>query len=683
MLSLSFTMHRFLCSAMTFASLFEPDSRGHSIPETASFECVWARVPRASHRELNSVHIKQEGGTSKSYFKVSGSDMVLYFSGDPVILSVAVSDVIMFQLRPSVFGANSAPVLAKGTIDPTLYTEKPRTSYLISLRDALEEVLGTLSLSLKVNIDSGSRVTDSHSTRNHDSQYPHPLQLMSSPELLERDLSHRNRMPYTTSIASSRGQLIEYRNDEGRMDQQVLELVLEHVKLDSDSADAARVLPFVPKAEYNMKVQYGGITYTTSRVVCDTPKEVNFLKQKIYITMLPSGSREKLRFSLWENGRQVSGFSVDLMKLRADAGLSTEYTVPFRHHPTQRSVALGLSVRKTGAIGVQASQSSMTPLRRSSLSSVPIPKLLGSRESDVLSSSVSGVLKRGGGGATSSHPLCESPSQELQGPSRASTSQHPTSFNKTSLSRLENKSDTNGVIHSRVEDKVERNLDNRRSMWASNVVSSDVRDPRGHVSREWRPSVVAAKGSPAASRRGSHSIASAASSRLNSAERGRGSPAVRSTRRVLSIDMENSMGRLPYEHHCGTPLRQSLPTSGGAVAATSELEAFLYEVVNRIEQRRARAEKRYDSSLSDDWRAWNAEMAGRRVVQTPSVSLNGRDRSHSRGGSLRSRASPRSSISPASMSPGYRPVRALYTQEHRTLSHFSHRKSKDQSSSFW
>ncbi|CCW70016.1 unnamed protein product [Phytomonas sp. Hart1] len=680
MLALKFTMHRFSCSATTLASLFEPDSRGRFIPETSSFECVWTRVPRAGHRGVNPLHIKQEGTTTKSYFKPSGSDMVLDFSQDSTVLYVSDSDVVMFQLRPLEYQLGGIPVLAKGTLNPVLYMDKPGKNYLISMRDASDQVLGTLSIFLKVEIDKGSNEINSLITHHYD--YQHLPQLLdgNSSAVVNPDLSHLNKLPYDASIDSSRCQLME-KSDEGKMEQQGLELTLEYVRLDPDSANNGNASPFLQRAEYYLKVQYSTIAYTTTPVLCGTHSEINFLRQTVYLMSLYRDS-EKLRFSLWENNRQISGFSIDLTKLRVEADRPTEYTVPFRYHPTQQTVVLGFSVRKVVGVGAKALRGSQTLSRPAPSFVIPLPDFLKFQGRDASHSSSSSVLKRAAGSSASNRPSCEPLSQEVNNANGMSSSVHLTSPNQRSWGTLKSKNVNRNGTFSQVR-KIGTSSGNPPNIHVSPAPAPDAGNVKGCTPEGRRSPAVDAKGSSSLPKRVYHSMTSADSSNLSFMERSRVHPGVWSAGAPLSIDIENSTGRFPKELRKGTPPLYDLAGNGVVGTATSELEAFLYEVVNRIEQRRARAEKRFSTSLSDDWRVWNEEMAGRSggVKRLPSPSTN--RGGHSRAGSVRSRASSRTPMSQMQTSSGNRPVQIQYEQDHYTSSNHSHTRSGDRLSSIW
>ncbi|KAG5464447.1 hypothetical protein LSCM1_00634 [Leishmania martiniquensis] len=378
MIQLDVVLYRFVCDVSTFTGLFSEDAEGRRIPDVASFRCTWSRTPRANPTSSGALASHRvDGATEYTYFKALGADMALTFSPKPQQLILdGERDVITFAFRPSQYSAaGPLPVIAKGSLDPTPYFDKPMKNYAIKLRDAAGEVTGKLLFSLRVHeIDEEERATlrsntvTSTAMRSPRSNSPSRGQMVlqrnpsrdrllkTSPrsERLLRQVAEgvtREEAPpqQTRNATAQRSPPLRQASPHSQRDYAVVESVdieLERVAIKTESIDLDHPAPLLLGGRYSMKVRYGSSTFSTTRIACCNPKEVNLEGQQLRIPLKLADSAEKLRFSVWEDKRQVAGFSLDPAKFKPHAGEWKEYAIPFRYHPTGQQAALDVRVRR-------------------------------------------------------------------------------------------------------------------------------------------------------------------------------------------------------------------------------------------------------------------------------------------------------------------------------------------------
>ncbi|KAG5465185.1 hypothetical protein LSCM4_00638 [Leishmania orientalis] len=378
MIQLDFVLYRFVCDVSTFTGLFAEDAEGRHIPDVAPFHCTWARTPRANPTPSGSLAPHRvDGATENTHFKALGTDMALTLSPTPHQLILdGERDVITFAIRPSQYSAaGPLPLIAKGALDPTPYFDKPMKNYAIKLRDAAGEVTGKLLFSLRVHeVDEEERTTpNSHtltstamrsSRSNSPSRGQTALQRNPSRDrLLKTPPRTEWRARQTVVVISGQEALSQRAHDantqrspprrhespysqDGSPVTQGVDIQLERVVVKTESIDLEHPAPLLLGGGYCLKIRYGSYTYSTARAVCCNPKELNYEGQQACITLTPAGSTEKLRFSLWEDKRQVAGFSLDPVKFKPNLGEWKEYAIPFRYHPTGQRAALDVRVRR-------------------------------------------------------------------------------------------------------------------------------------------------------------------------------------------------------------------------------------------------------------------------------------------------------------------------------------------------
>ncbi|KAK7201591.1 bilobe protein [Novymonas esmeraldas] len=408
MIQLDFVLYRFVCDISTFTGLFAEDAEGRHIPDVASFNCHWSRTPRAKPSSSESaaaaaaVHVA--GATDNIHFKALGADMALTFSTQPRQLILdGDRDVITFAIRPSQYSAaGPLPIVAKGTLDPNPYFDKPKKNYAIKLRDAAGEVTGKLLFSLRVHeIDEDERAA-SHLHRSavgsvagnspirgggggQSAMQRNPSRdrllktpprsssayAVSTPPSSERRVRGAStvverrpeapRPPPPPSIHTAASDCSSLSRRPTRVVHSV-DILLERVAVRTESIDLDHPAPLLLGGDYNMKIRYGSYAFSTSGAVCRSPKEVEYHGQQASITLQSSDSAEKLRFSLWEDRRQVAGFSLDPAKFKSEVGDWKEYAIPFRYHPTGQRAALDVRVRRVATISGGGSPPSGRPL---------------------------------------------------------------------------------------------------------------------------------------------------------------------------------------------------------------------------------------------------------------------------------------------------------------------------------
>ncbi|AYU83983.1 bilobe protein, conserved [Leishmania donovani] len=376
MMQLDFVLHRFVCDVPTFTGLFAEDAEGRHIPDAASFQCSWARTSRAqtSSSGRSALHCV-DGATENMHFKALGDDMALMFAKvtHQLILD-AEQDVITFAIRPSQYSAaGPLPVVAKGALDPRPYFGKPMKNYAIKLRDAAGEVTGKLLFSLRVHeidekwqkVQRGNTVSSTATTSPPRSS-PHRGQITverdSSRDRLLRTPPRSEQVVHVHSHVLERQKTTLYQHRiktaqrshprregsrhlqrDSRLVRRV-EIQLERVTIRTESIDLDHPAPLLLGGDYSMKIRYGSYTYRTTQAVCCNPKEVMFKAEQARITLQPADGAEKLRFSLWEDKRQVAGFSLNPAKFQSEVGEWKEYAIPFRYHPTGQRAALDVRI---------------------------------------------------------------------------------------------------------------------------------------------------------------------------------------------------------------------------------------------------------------------------------------------------------------------------------------------------
>lgn len=167
MLSVSFTVYRFVCDTGVFTGLFSEDEEGRRIPDTASFCCCWSVVPRAAQGQFNPADLREPNGVSAHvYFKPHHEDMTLTFACAAQMRLPAADAVLSFQLRPSEYDGGEIPVVANGMVDPQHYLGKPKKNYAVKLRDASSQVIGKLLFSLHVEPEEEADGVDAAAPRS-------------------------------------------------------------------------------------------------------------------------------------------------------------------------------------------------------------------------------------------------------------------------------------------------------------------------------------------------------------------------------------------------------------------------------------------------------------------------------------------------------------------------------------
>lgn len=363
-MQLDFVLYRFVCDISTFTSLFVEDAEGRYIPDTSAFRCSWVNIPRGKSTAPPPSSSPKAGSTDSIYFKSLGDDMALTFSTGQSSFSIdSDHDVLTFFIQPSLYEGGATPVIARGTLDPLPYFNKPRKNYAIKLRDGLGQVMGKLLFSLAVQqaeAEDPSKSQRSSLARERSSllrssgdrhlailaNSPNadavgralPLVKTASPPHESTALEGRSSSPSSKKPdLTQRGVKLAVKH---------LDLKLEQVVVTADSIQLERPAPFLLGGEYYLKVRYGSYSFYSSCVMCRNPKVISFSLQQAGLTLPASATDEKIRFSLWEDNKQVAGFSLDPAKFHdRTPGVWREYAVPFRYHPTGQRASLDIAVR--------------------------------------------------------------------------------------------------------------------------------------------------------------------------------------------------------------------------------------------------------------------------------------------------------------------------------------------------
>ncbi|KAH9577979.1 hypothetical protein LSM04_001575 [Trypanosoma melophagium] len=410
MISLNFTLHRFVSDPIGFPAL--PDS------ERTPFLCEWSPLPRSAHSHAHLHPHGQSGNTPSGFFAPSGDSMALALGSHSACVELdADKDVIVFAVR-SAHNQKSQSALARGTLDPVPFLGRPFRSYAIKLRDAAGDVVGRLLFSMEAREGSLSREAmkdtatrgasvDTHSVRrergftqdvpksegtekstkgngnDHDddndgeihkningnknnddnrsntnlkqshrimpqktkdilsasSPYSATTQCNSTETSKGRDRCENRASGNVTGLASANG----IKNTDEK-DSECLLIDIERIVIKNEAIDLDNPAPLLLGGMYYAKVRYGKNSFCTPAVECRSPKEVIY-SHRVSVTEVPN-SGDKLRFSLWEDDRQVAGFSLEPSKFRVPVGGHKEYSIPFRYYPTQQASSLEVTVHR-------------------------------------------------------------------------------------------------------------------------------------------------------------------------------------------------------------------------------------------------------------------------------------------------------------------------------------------------
>lgn len=138
--------------------------------------------------------------------------------------------------------------------------------------------------------------------------------------------------------------------------EEVIDVKIERAAVKPSAINLDHPAPLLLGGEYHVKVRFGGYAFYTTAATCQNPKEVAFGAQQATVPITAAGGsrngasgEERLRFSLWENNKQVAGFSLDPAKFRVAPGVWKEYAIPFRYYPTQQASTLDVTVRRREA----------------------------------------------------------------------------------------------------------------------------------------------------------------------------------------------------------------------------------------------------------------------------------------------------------------------------------------------
>ncbi|RNF05527.1 hypothetical protein TraAM80_04449 [Trypanosoma rangeli] len=390
MISLKFTLYRIVCDVTSFTGIFAPDAEGHCIPETSGFVCCWCRVPRLR----TTAPIEPSGSTSATFFKALGSDMTLSFSNATGSLGVDTNkDVIAFHMKPLSYSGGLAPVVAKGTLDPLPYVGKAAKNYAIKLRDAANQVVGKLLFALEAwetdgetggvpatgndlsdrqgaaSVDKFALSPDSkpsaatHHRHNHrhgdngsENVFPSQIQVhkkeyvpQSSPSATVTQHNSTETFPdrhdsVENAVTAKDVSVAQRSNTQGSA---YMEMDIEQIIVKNESISLNNPAPLLLGGSYYLKIRYGGFSSSTPSIECRSPIKLKYA-HRVGVIGMPERAH-KLRFSLWEDDRQVAGFSLDPAKFRVPPGVWKEYSIPFRYYPTQQALSLELAVRRVEA----------------------------------------------------------------------------------------------------------------------------------------------------------------------------------------------------------------------------------------------------------------------------------------------------------------------------------------------
>ncbi|ESL08690.1 hypothetical protein TRSC58_03604 [Trypanosoma rangeli SC58] len=407
MISLNFTLYRIVCDVTSFTGIFAPDAEGHCIPETSGFVCCWCRVPRLR----TAAPIEPNGSTSAAFFKALGSDMTLSFSSATGSVGIdANKDVIAFHMKPLSYSGEHAPVVAKGTLDPLPYVGKPAKNYAIKLRDAANQVVGKLLFALEAwETDgetggvpaTGNDVSDGQGAAPVNKPAPYPDSKPSAASHHRHNHRHDDNgtenvcpgqmqvpnkeyvpqsSPSATVTQHNSSETFPDRHDSVGNEVTVkgvsvvqqssaqgsgyMEMDIEQIIVKNESINLNNPAPLLLGGSYYLKIRYGGFSSSTPSIECRSPIKLKYV-HRVKVVDMPERAH-KLRFSLWEDARQVAGFSLDPAKFRVSPGVWKEYSIPFRYYPTQQALSLELAVRR-----VEASKGAGTKERKKEALAVP------------------------------------------------------------------------------------------------------------------------------------------------------------------------------------------------------------------------------------------------------------------------------------------------------------------------
>ncbi|KAH8620510.1 hypothetical protein ERJ75_000043200 [Trypanosoma vivax] len=164
-----------------------------------------------------------------------------------------------------------------------------------------------------------------------------------------------------------------------------LELGIQKIVLKSDSVEMENQASLLLGAVYQLKVHYGGNSSCTRSVTCQDTKRIVYADYMSFLEEMYDG--EKLRFSLWEDDKQVAGFSLNPAKFRVPADTRKEYAVPFRYYPTRQMAFLEVTVQRTAmdnsfndALAHESAKEALETLKKIQASSLAASKLNRERQ---------------------------------------------------------------------------------------------------------------------------------------------------------------------------------------------------------------------------------------------------------------------------------------------------------------
>ncbi|ORC85612.1 uncharacterized protein TM35_000342240 [Trypanosoma theileri] len=135
------------------------------------------------------------------------------------------------------------------------------------------------------------------------------------------------------------------KKDEKKSDRLLIDI--ERVIIKKEAINLDNPAPLLLGGMYYAKVRYGENTLCTPAVECRSPKEIVYSSRVSFEEIPDSG--DKIRFSIWEDERQVAGFSLDPSKFRVTLGGHKEYSIPFRYYPTRQAASLEVTVHRVNS----------------------------------------------------------------------------------------------------------------------------------------------------------------------------------------------------------------------------------------------------------------------------------------------------------------------------------------------
>ncbi|KPI90542.1 hypothetical protein ABL78_0302 [Leptomonas seymouri] len=623
MIQLDIVLYRFVCDISTFAGLFAEDAEGRSIPDTAAFHCTWSRVPRT--RPASTAVAERIGGsTDNIYFKALGSDMALTFTPQPhQFLLNGENEVLTFSLRPSQYSVvGELPIIAKCTLDPNPYFDKPKKNYAVKLRDAAKQVTGRLLFSLLVHEVEGGhergasadrmsrsppspasesfqgcrislprnpardRLFKTSSPRQPSLGSGTPVKVPETVSMMRTQASGREQRLPTSAAASvaaltpnggssagpsarindalaALGAQAEGAVQASSNSAESIDVQFERIAVRSEGIDLDHPAPLLLGGEYSLKLRYGSFTYSTTQCLCANPKEVEYQGQQTCITLQSPPSAEKLRFSLWEVKKQVGGFSLDPAKFTVSPGVWKEYAIPFRYHPTGQKAVLDVRVRRLVAPlrGSPAGRHACTP---------------PSHREPTMTTSATEPIAFSADDATPCPPNCQA---ELQSRRRDA-----------------------GV------DAVQQRQEQQQQQ---HLLSTSSSPPEREAAQRYSPLARGGRPSPPGSilvTRGAverNSSRDTTPLRFNSANSDRSTPAGLHGGNVATLVVRGGWVRTPLSER-PPPLTKNLADLPADRRPPDDHESYISEVLARLD-RQARGRTRPQTSLMEEWIGWRDE----------------------------------------------------------------------------